>query len=399
MLNNLWDLTRWFIAELVQQFVQKDCLSRAASLTYTTLFAVVPFMTVTYIILSTFSDLSAVGETIKTFIFNNFVPDSSRAVQEQLTRFSEKALGLTSFSVVFLFVTSFLMIVTIERAFNVIWQVPVQRRGLPRLLLYWGVLTIGPPLLVGGLIVSSYLLYLPFISGLDTYGIRETLLAYIPVASEVAVFTFLYYAVPNCRVVFRHALIGGMVTMILFEGAKNSFSALLSGSYLETIYGAFAAVPLFLFWLYLVWVLVLIGAVLVKTLSKVPVSGAGDVPELVQLLSALQLLNEAHQKGDSVSEAHMLREGSLDEASKDTVLGVLHRLKLVGQSEDQHYALTRSLKTVTLWDLYQELPEGLNEEALLRVSDAPVGVLQLLEFTRNGARTLNQNLDSLYENS
>ena len=80
------------------------------------------------------------------------------------------------------------MIVTIEKTFNVIWQVPVQRKGLQRFLLYWGVLTFGPPLLVGSLIVSSYLLYLPFVSGLDTYGIRESLLAYIPIASEAAVF-------------------------------------------------------------------------------------------------------------------------------------------------------------------------------------------------------------------
>ena len=72
MLGNLWAWARWFLGELVQQFVQRDCLSRAASLTYTTLFAVVPFMTVTYIILSTFSDLSVVGESIKSFIFTNF---------------------------------------------------------------------------------------------------------------------------------------------------------------------------------------------------------------------------------------------------------------------------------------------------------------------------------------
>jgi len=397
MLSKLWGLSRWFVGELVQQFVQRDCLSRAASLTYTTLFAVVPFMTVTYIILSTFSDLSAVGETIKSFIFTNFVPESSRAVQEQLTQFSEQALGLTSFSVAFLFVTSFLMIVTIERAFNVIWQVPVQRRGLQRFLLYWGVLTFGPPLLVGGLIVSSYLLYLPFVSGLDTYGIRESLLAYIPIASEVAVFTFLYYAVPNCRVVFKHALIGGFVTMILFEVAKNSFSALLAGSSMAVIYGAFAAVPLFLFWLYLVWVLILVGAVLVRTLAKVPESGTSDIPALVQLLSVLQVLYDAHLQGDALSEDQLLGESCLEEGRKDTIMNVLFRLKLVGQSDDLHYALTRSLKTVTLWDLYQKLPEGLNEESLVAVSGTPVGLPQLLEFFRVGARSLNENLDSLYE--
>ena len=401
MLSKLWGLSRWFFDELVQQFIQRDCLSRAASLTYTTLFAVVPFMTVTYIILSTFSDLSAVGETIKSFIFTNFVPDSSRAVQEQLTQFSEQALGLTSFSVGFLFVTSFLMIVTIEKTFNIIWQVPVQRRGLQRFLLYWAVLTFGPPLLVGSLIVSSYLLYLPFVSGLDTYGIRESLLAYIPIASEVAVFTFLYYAVPNCRVVFRHALIGGIVTMMLFELAKNSFSALLVGSSVEVIYGAFAAVPLFLFWLYLVWVLILVGAILVRTLAKVPVSGPSGTPALVQLLSVLQVLYDAHVRGDALTE-DQLRSGScLEEGSKDTIMAVLYRLKLLGQSEDQRYALTRSLKTVTLWDIYQELPQGLNEQALVAVSGLPTGSLaglqQLLDFTRVGASTLDENLDSLYE--
>ena len=185
--------------------------------------------------------------------------------------------------------------------------------------------------------------------------------------------------------------------MIFFEIAKNSFSALLAGSSVEIIYGAFAAVPLFLFWLYLVWVLILVGAILVRTLAKEPVSGPSTTPALVQLLSVLQALYHAHLRGDALSEDQLRSESCLEERSSDTIMNVLYRLKLVGQSEDQRYALTRSLKTITLWDLYQELPEALNEQTLVALSDPPAGLRQLLDFTRNGARTLNENLDSIYE--
>ncbi|MBV1905206.1 MAG: YihY family inner membrane protein [Pseudomonadales bacterium] len=400
MLGKLWVLARWLGKELVRQFVIGDCMSRAAALTYTTLFAVVPFMTVTYLILSTFSDFSEIGETIKHFIFSNFVPESSLAVQEQLTRFSEQARGLTSFSVGFLFVTSFLMIITIEKAFNGIWQVTEQRRGLQRFLLYWGVLTFGPPMLVGSLLVSSYLLYLPFVSGLDTYGVRESLLAYIPVASEIAVFTFLFYAIPNCRVAFKHALSGGVITMLLFEVAKYAFTKIVVGSSLETIYGAFAAVPLFLVWLYLVWVLILSGAVIVRTLSLSPQAAAGSkIPALVQCLSVLQVLYRAHMEGITVDERQLMDESFLDGQSKDSIMVFLHQQNLVGASDDQGFMLTRSLKRIRLWDLYLLLPEGLSAATLASMDNSLPGMELLREYAQTGAVLLDESLESLIEKS
>src|SRR4029453_2317168 len=94
------------------------------------------------------------------------------------------------------------MLVTIEGAFNEIWQVAEARSGMQRLLTYWGVLTFGPPLVVAGLLVSSYLFSLPVVSNIDTHGLRQTMLGYLPPLLSAAGFTVLFFAVPNCRVNF-----------------------------------------------------------------------------------------------------------------------------------------------------------------------------------------------------
>ena len=179
-----------------------------------------------------------------------------------------------------------MMLVTIEKSFNLIWHVLEPRKGLQRFLLYWGVMTFGPPLLVAGTLISSYLISLPLVTGLDTFGLKETLLSYMPVIFSTAAFTVLYYAVPNTRVPFKHALLGGFITMILFEQAKNIFTLIVAKSNLAIIYGAFAAAPLFLSWLYLVWALVLIGAILVRTFSMKPEANESQQhPPLIQCRS------------------------------------------------------------------------------------------------------------------
>ena len=147
---------RWYVQQLVQQFLAHDCLASAGALTYTTLFAVVPMMTVIYTMFSLLPEFDAIGQLIQDFVFENFVPDSSALVRDKLLEFSERARNLTVAGFSFLFVTAFLMLVTLEKAFNAIWRVPEPRRGLQRFLLYWGVLSLGPPLVAGGLIMSVY---------------------------------------------------------------------------------------------------------------------------------------------------------------------------------------------------------------------------------------------------
>ncbi len=167
------------------------------------------------------------------------------------------------------------MLVTIEKAFNEIWRVRQPRRGVGRFLLYWAILSLGPLLLGAGFAVTTYITSLSLLHGPDALPGAETLLGLMPLAFSVAAFTLLYSAVPNARVPVRHALMGGVFTAVLFEAAKTLFGLYVSlfPGY-QLIYGAFATVPIFLLWIYLSWMIVLFGAVLVCNLSS-SVSGGG----------------------------------------------------------------------------------------------------------------------------
>jgi len=391
-----WRSARWHLQQMVQQFLEHDCLAAAAALTYTTLFAVVPLMTVTYTFFSILPEYAHVGEQVQNFIFQNFVPGSSNVVQDKLSEFADRARNLTAVGFVFLFVTSFLMLVTIEKSFNTIWHVPDPRRGLQRFLLYWGVLSLGPACVVAGMLSSLYLLSLPLVSDLDAFGIGEILLGYLPVLLSIAGFTVLYYAVPNCHVPFNHALFGGFVTMLVFQTAFAIFAQTSKWFSYDAVYGTFAAVPVFLLWLYLVWVIILGGAIFVRSLSLAQEDDASREPLMIKASRVLRLLHDAHLDGRYVTDREINLMVSLNQDEHDRVFGVLQELKLLGQTDEEHWILGRSLKAVTLWDLYQRLPEGLELERLKDIKDMPRIVEPLMSITQFGSNEMSVSLDLVF---
>lgn len=186
-----------FARFLAHRFVTDKAPNSAAALTYTTLFAVVPMMTVMFSMLSLIPAFHGMGESIQTFIFRNFVPSAGEAVETYLKSFTTQARHLTWVGVVFLAVTAFTMLVTIEKAFNEIWRVRQPRRGVGRFLLYWAILSLGPLLLGAGFAVTTYITSLSLLHGPDALPGAETLLGLMPLAFSVAAFTLLYSAVPN----------------------------------------------------------------------------------------------------------------------------------------------------------------------------------------------------------
>ncbi|KAF1071458.1 MAG: hypothetical protein GAK45_00507 [Pseudomonas citronellolis] len=287
-----------FGRHLVQRFLADKATGHAAALTYTTLFAVVPMMTVTFAIISAIPSFEGMGERIQLFVFHNFVPATGEAVEAYLRNFSVQARHLTWLGVVFLAITAFSMLVTIERVFNEIWRVRKPRRGVTRFLLYWAILSLGPLLLGAGFAVSTYITSLVLLSGPHGLLGAGMLLHYTPLVFSVAAFTLIYAAVPNARVPWRHALAGGVFTAILFEAAKSLFGlyvGLFPGY--KLIYGAFATVPLFLLWIYLSWLIVLFGAELVCNLSSSRLWRKTAMPRLLVMLGVLRVFHERLQKG------------------------------------------------------------------------------------------------------
>ncbi|MCQ4311976.1 virulence factor BrkB family protein [Stutzerimonas sp. VN223-3] len=358
---------------LVQRFLADRGPHSAAALTYTTLFAVVPMMTVTFAMLSAIPAFQGVGEQIQMYIFSNFIPSTGATIQQYLVAFTDQARQLTWFGVGFLMATALMMLLTIEKAFNVIWRVRQPRRGMSSFLLYWAILSLGPLLLGAGFAMSTYITSLSLISGPHALlGVRTVLKA-MPLVLSIAAFTLIYAAVPNTRVPLRHAFVGGVFTAVLFEAAKQLFGLYVSyfPSY-QLIYGAFAAVPLFLLWVYLSWMIVLFGAELVCGLSSSQQWRRRSVPRLLVMLGLLRVLYESHQAGREVRLRDAHRSGwQLPEDEWDEIFEFFEREQLVCRTGSSGWVLCRDLNHYSFdrllrhnpWPLsgMQALPEHLDE--------------------------------------
>ncbi len=394
--RSLYVIGRWYLRQIVTQFIETDCPSKAASLTYTTLFAVVPLMTVVLWMFSIMPEFAALEEKIQEFIFSNFVPDSSAVVQEKLLEFADRARRLTAVGFVFLFVTAFMLLVTIEGTFNDIWQVRVPRRGLQRILVYWGVLSLGPSMILLGILISAYLASLPLVSDLDLFGPRSALLGSLPSLLTWFAFTILYVAMPNCRVRLFHAFVGGFLAMLSFEGAKIVFNSVVVNTSIAPIYGTFAAVPFFLVWMYMVWVLVLCGAIVVRAMSlNHEYAAEHDEPMLVKCSRVLEMVLSGHAEGRAITEAE-ISNLALTPLERERVFGVLKDLRVLTRDDEDRWLLGRSLKTLTLWDLYQKLPEGLDADGLSGIEGMDHVVEPLKALVQFGSNQMSVSLDSVF---
>jgi len=343
---------------LWQRFSIDRAPQSAASLTFTTLFAVVPLLTVTFVMLSAVPALQGVGEQIQRFILDNFLPDSGEAVHEYLTAFTTQARQLTWIGVLFLLVTAYTMLVSVEKAFNHIWRVRQQRRGVARFLLYWAVLSLGPLLLGAGFVASTYITSLSLLSGPDALIGTKPLLRITPVLSSIAAFTLFYAVVPNTRVPLRYALAGGLFAAALFEIAKALF-----GFYVrmfpgyQLIYGAFATVPLFLLWIYLSWLIVLFGAELVCNLPSAQRWRRRKLPRLIVLLGVLRMFYLAQQTGERLSLRKLRAQGwPLPEDEWDELLDFLEAERLVCAVGNGDWLLCRDISQYPMEQLLEHLP-------------------------------------------
>ena len=263
--STLWRRLRWIVA----RFDEQSCLTIAGSLTFTSLLALVPAMTVVYLGLAFLPAYAALATQAEDFIFENFIPSSSLLVQEKLTEFAGRAEGLTELGLLGLALTTLMLLLTIERHFNAIWQVEKPKWTLARVLLLALLLTIGPALVLTGISVSTYLLSLPLLATVDIIGIAPLALNHLPTLCLFAVFSCLFAFVPNAVVGAREALLGGVLTTLAFKMAFALFAWFSQYFVYNVIYGAVAVLPVFLLWLFLVWVIVLLGAIFVCSMGGV----------------------------------------------------------------------------------------------------------------------------------
>ena len=252
-----------------RRFQEDHGLQTASSLTFTTLLSLVPIITVAMSRLSAFPVFHGMSNMIEDFIFDNIVPESAELIEKYTEQFVDNAAKLTAVGIVFLAVTSIMLLITIDDAFNNIWRVRRQRPMLQRVLIYWALITIGPLLMGGSLSLSSWLMSA---SAGWTQGIpyaNVAMIKFSAIALTCAALALLYFAMPNRPVRVRDAVTGGLLAGLVFELTKHGFGYYITNfpTY-KLVYGAFAAIPVFLLWLYLSWLVVLLGAVVVAALPE-----------------------------------------------------------------------------------------------------------------------------------
>lgn len=357
-------VARDFVALLWQEFKEDGCRETAAALTYTTLFAIVPLMTVTFTVLSALPQAQGQGQQIQDWLFSYVMPSADVQIQQYLQGFAEQAAHLTSIGIIFLVVTSVLMLRTIEATMNRIWKVKTPRKGLTSLLMYWAVLTLGPICLGVGLAASSYVASMSLVRDtVQFFGIAHLLLVLIPFLFSCFLLTLLYIVVPNCHVPIKKGLVGGVCAAVLFELAKAGFVLFIKNapSY-QLVYGAFAAVPLFLLWIFISWVIMLAGAELVRALVVFRETRQ-RVPQLQALLRLLEALWLRQRSGDLLKPAHIRRMLVAAGVERwDEFRNLLMDLGLMSRTDGGTYVLTRDLSQLTLTDLVRMLPWSLDSQ-------------------------------------
>lgn len=249
---------------LRQRFREDRLGLTASSLTFTTTIALVPLATVTLAIFSAFPMFSQFQGALEKYFIQSLVPDGiAKPVLGALTQFAGKAHRLGTVGLVVLVLTALALMLTIDRTLNAIWRVRKPRPIAQRVLVYWAAATLGPLLLGVSLTLTSYAISASRGVVGAMPGSLSVLLNALEFGLLAAAMAALFHYVPNTEVRWRHALAGGVFVSAGFELAKKGLAWYLAQvpSY-STIYGAFATVPIFLIWLYLGWVIVLLGAVI-----------------------------------------------------------------------------------------------------------------------------------------
>jgi membrane protein len=297
-----------------------------------------------------------VGDQLQNLIFEQFFPSNEQDISKYFKTFTEQARQLTLLGVAFLMVSAYLMLKNIEKNFNAIWGVAKGRRGVANFLLYWAILSLGPLLLGVAMAMSTYLTSFKLLVGAyDSLGLLEQVFKYAPWVLTWAAFTLLFATVPNCKVPLRHAMAGGLVTTVGFQALKAVFAWLVSHTSFSLVYGAFAALPLFLLWVNLIWMVILGGAVFVHSIKFYQI-GLKDRgwPDLFASLVVIWQLYLHSSRGQSMTEWQILQQG-LSTLQWQRISNNLLNARIITQTQQGDFMLSYDLKRLSLQQLANSL--------------------------------------------
>jgi membrane protein len=363
-------------ARTLRERLREDRLGlTASSLTFTTTIALVPLFTLALALFTAFPMFGKLQGALQQWLVQSLMPDAiARQVVAYLTQFSGKAsrLGATGLSV--LLVSAIALVLTIDRTLNNIWRVKRPRPLSQRVLIYWAVLTLGPLLLGASLSLTSYALYHSRVLLRGLPGGLQVVLDLLEFGLIATALTCLYRFVPNTPVRWAHAWVGGIFAALGIDIAKRLLALYLSlvPTY-SSVYGAFATVPILLVWIYLAWLVVLLGAVLaahmpslLDTRRRVPTGQGWQFELALEVLRNLRRASVSARRGMSADE--LVAATQVDTLHLEPVLETLVQLDWIGRlNEVDDDVATRY---VLLADVHSTAIEPLLRHLLLPRTDA-----------------------------
>jgi len=349
----------------VKRMGHNSILETAAALSFSAVFALIPAIALLMAAVAAYPGLSALRARMEQFFIANLMPDTGFQVGVAIAGFVKAAGQLTVFGVVGLIGAALILLISIESAFNKIFHVTRPRRILVRLLVFWALMTIGPLFLGVGFSLFGIFAALPLFGGARETSNLDLLLGVLtPAFMSWLVLTFLYFIVPNRRVMLRDAMLGALVATVLLTLLRYTFTFyVLTMTTYQAIYGALAAFPVFLVWIFLVWIIVLVGAVVAAGLpdwrhesSGVVVGPAGRLMAAVAILERLQ---EAAREGHGIVTVKLARAVGVPDMTFASVLADLRLSRFVVQTETGEWMLARDLDRASLSDLVDAFGFGL----------------------------------------
>jgi len=257
-------LRPWQLAIMVafKRSLKANTMQLASSLAFSTVFAIVPLLAVVLSIFAALPEFEAFSLALQEYLANNLLPSQvSSNIMEYLNVFAAQASHLSTIGGIFLVGTIIALVISIDDALNTIWCVQNKRHAARRLFVYILIIVVGPILLSALLWTTAFLARESFGHVMHLPALLELSLKLSPFIVSALGFMVLFVVVPNTPVLWRDALLGGFVAALLLEIMKFGFALYVTSfSTYTLIYGAFAAIPVFLLWVYFSWLSVLLGA-------------------------------------------------------------------------------------------------------------------------------------------
>ncbi len=348
-----------FFRFVAKRFLDDRLFQAAGALSYTTVFSLVPLSMVVFGVLSAFPVFGHWSDQLSDYIFANFVPSAAKSVEGYLRGFSNNAKELTATGIIALIVSLLITLNGIESAFNRIWRVKAPRPQVGRFLVYWTVFTLGALMAAASLAISARFFALSVFQTQAGSMLQALLLRTAPMAIELLAIAAIYKVVPHRTIQWRHAIAGALLATVAFEAVKWGLGIYLGsfGSY-SKIYGALAAAPILLLWIFLSWVSVLLGASLASSISAFRYQPAAmRLPvgyEMYGLIRLLARFNEARKHGRGLHSDQVQRlEPMLTDSLVQQMLAQLCEINVVRRAEDGEWLLARDLDELTMAELYE----------------------------------------------